>query len=364
MRITKVEAFQVEIPFKVPFVVWRGELPGKEHVIVRIETDSGLVGWGEAAPFLFYSPETAIDIAALINEVLAGEIIGRDPRDVRAIYESFGMLDGHHFAKCAVEIALWDILGKAADLPLYRLLGGAVRDRIPVTTVVHSTESAQMGIEATELVQRGFRSLKIKIGFGADQDEAIVAAVREAVGSSARIRVDAEEHYTTKEALTIARRLERFDLELISQPVARTDWEGMALLRNALPMPVLADEGVHDPHDVLTCVKHGSADMVNIKVLKSGGLLPSLDMAGICRSAHLPVMIGSMIESGIGTLFSAHVAAILPNVFSTELCGPLLLADDLLTEHLQIEEGSILLNDKPGLGYEVDEQRLAEMRHS
>jgi o-succinylbenzoate synthase len=362
MHITTVETFHVRVPFNVPFVVWRGELESKDHVLVRISTDAGLVGWGEAAPFLFYSPETASDVSSLIDDVLAAEIIGRDPGDVRAIHQSFEMLDGHLFAKCAIEMALWDIAGKSAGLPLYRLLGGPVRDRVPVTTVLHTDGPAEMAKEARALADLGFHSLKIKIGFGLDQDEAMVAAVREAVGRDVRIRVDAEEHYTVKEALAIGKRLERYDLELISQPVARTDWEGMALLRASLATNLLADEGIHSPHNILTCVRHGAADMVNIKVLKSGGLLPTIDMAGICRAAHLPVMIGSMIESGIGTLFSAHIAATLPNVFSTELCGTLLLAQDLLADHVHIDNGAILFNGKPGLGSEIDPVLLERHR--
>src|SRR3954447_16109023 len=109
MRITAVETFHVSIPFKVPFVVWRGELKSKEHVLVRVSTDAGLIGWGEAAPFLFYSPETAIDVSSFIDNVLADKIIGRDPADIRALYQSFEMLDGHLFAKCAIEMALWDL---------------------------------------------------------------------------------------------------------------------------------------------------------------------------------------------------------------------------------------------------------------
>ena len=362
MRITAVETFHVSIPFNVPFVVWRGELASKEHVLVRISTDSALVGWGEAAPFLFYSPETAADVSSFIDDVLASEIIGRDSADIRAMYQRFDTLDGHLFAKCAIEMALWDIAGKSACLPLYRLLGGPVRDRVPVTTVLHTDDPLEMAKEARALAERGFDSIKIKIGFGPDLDEAMVAAVREAVGPGVRIRVDAEEHYTVKEALAIGRRLERYDLELISQPVARTDWEGMALLRATLATNLLADEGIHSPHDVLTCVRHGAADMVNIKVLKSGGLLPAIDMAGICRAAHLPVMIGSMIESGIGTLFGAHIAAMLPNVFSTELCGTLLLAQDLLAEPVHIDNGAIALNGKPGLGAEIDLELLERYR--
>ena len=153
-----------------------------------------------------------------------------------------------------------------------------------------------------------------------------------------------------------------YDLELISQPVARTDWESMAFLRNALATPLLADEGIHSPHDVLTCVQESAADMVNIKVLKSGGALAALAMAAICEAAHLPVVIGSMIESGIGTLMGAHVAMAMPSVFSTELCGPFLMVDDLLDRPLRIEDGHLWLGDAPGLGAAVDLQKLERYR--
>jgi o-succinylbenzoate synthase len=362
MYITAVEAIQVDIPFRQPFVVWRGSVDTKRHVFVRVTTDAGLTGWGEAAPFLYYAPETAADVASLVTDFMAGELTGKDPRDVRAIAEQFAVLDGHEFAKCAVETALWDIVGQAAGLPLYRLLGGAVRASVPVVTVLHVAEPEEMAREAREWVARGFRRLKVKIGFGPERDEAMVAKVREAVGSGVMIRVDAEEHYTTKEALAVARRLERYDLELISQPVARTDWEGMALLRTALAVPLLADEGIHSPDDVLTCVRAQAADMVNIKVVKSGGVLPSLEMAAICRTAHYPVVIGSMIEAGIGSLLGAHVAAVLPGAFSTELCGPLLFAETLLDRPLRIDDGALWLDETPGLGAAVDEDTLAAFR--
>lgn len=362
MRIASVDIFRVLIPFRVPFVVWRGGLPAKEHVIVRIATDSGLVGWGEAAPFLFYAPETALDVESMIVHALAPELIGRDPLAIRAIAESFAPIDGHAFAKCAIEMALWDILGKHAGLPLYQLLGGNVRDRVPLTTVLHAGEPDDLQEEAEQLVSQGFRSLKVKIGFGIDRDEAMVAAARAGAGNSVAIRVDAEEHYQVKEALALSRRLEAHDVELISQPVDRHDWEGMAFLRRAITQNLLADEGILQPHDVLTCIEHGSADMVNIKVLKAGGIIAALDMAALCGAAHLPVLIGSMIEAGPGSLFGAHLAAALQNVVSTELCGPLLLADDLLTEPVRIDAGAIVLNDCPGLGADIDETRLDRYR--
>jgi o-succinylbenzoate synthase len=351
MRISHIESVMVDMPFVVPFVVWRGSAPSKRHVFVRIETDTGMVGWGEASPFLYYAPETALDVHTFIRDVLSEELLDKDPRDLRLLMRSFEMLDGHLFAKAAIETALWDILAQAAKLPLYRLLGGAVRPSVPVTAVLHADSHDAMAEEAEDLVGGGFRSLKVKVGFGLDEDEAMVAAVRERIGAQPLIRVDAEEHYSVKEALALGRRLERFSIELFSQPVPRDHWDGMRTLREQLAMPVLADEGIHSPADVMQAVRTQAADMINIKVLKSGGLLAALDMAAICRANHLPVLIGSMIESGIGSLASAHLAVTQPGVFSTELCGPLLFRSDALTTPLTIRDGAIWLDpDAPGLG--------------
>jgi L-Ala-D/L-Glu epimerase len=360
--ITNVESFVVDIPFRHPFVVWRGVVASKRHVLVRIETDADITGWGEASPFLYYAPETASDVHSMISGPLRDDLIGRDPRDIRAIYAKQALIDGHQFAKAAIETALWDILARSVNLPLHRLLGGAVRLSVPVVVVVQTGEPGDMAREARELVDRGFRRLKIKIGFGPERDEAMIAKVREAVGAGPSIRVDAEESCQVKDALLIGRRIEKYAIELFSQPVVRTNWEGMALLRANLPMPLLADEGIHSPEDVLQCIRANAADMVNIKVLKSGGLLASLEIAAVCKAADLPMVVGSMVESGIGSLLGAHFASVLAGAVPTELCGPLLFEDDLLDVPLRIENGDLQLLDQPGLGASVALDRLERHR--
>jgi o-succinylbenzoate synthase len=362
MQISAVDAYLVEVPFRVPFVVWRGSIPAKQFVLVKVVTDEGIVGWGEAAPFLYYAPETAPDVLGFVTTVMRDELVGRDFLDVRSAMRSFNVLGGHEFARAAVETALWDVFGKRYGLSVYQLLGGAAHERVPVLTVLHAAEPDEMADEAAELVAAGLRRLKLKIGFGIDADEAMVARVRERVGPAIALRADAEESYTVKSALQVGRRLQRYDLELLSQPVPRTDWEGMALLRQSLDMPILADEGIHSAHDVLTCVRWSAADMVNVKVLKSGGATEAMAMGAICAAAHLPVVIGSMIECGIGTLMGAHVAIAMPPVFSTELCGPFLLADDLLVEPLRVRDGELVMPGGPGLGAVVDEARVEQYR--
>lgn len=362
MKISAVDVYVVEVPFRVPFVVWRGTVPSKQHVLVRITTDDGIDGWGEAAPFLYYAPETARDVAGFVQDFMQSEVVGRELLDVRSLMAPFSALDGHEFAKAALETAFWDALGKRHGLPVFRLLGGEAHADVPVLTVLHNASPEEMADEAAALVASGLRRLKIKIGFGADADEAVVARVRERVGPEIAIRVDAEAGYTAKSALQVGRRLERYDIELLSQPVPRSDWEGMALLRQQLGIALLADEGIHSAYDVLTCIRASAADMVNIKVLKSGGATEAMAMGALCGAAHLPVVIGSMIECGIGTLMGAHVAKALPPVFSTELCGPFLLADDLLVEPIRIDEGNLAIPPGPGLGAAVDETKLNRYR--
>lgn len=350
MKIAGIDAQVFRADFRRPFVVWRGPVSSKEHVFVRIETDSGFVGWGEAAPFLSYAPETAEDVVSMIMNHLGPDLIGQDPREIRSIANQFAVVDGHEFAKCAIEMALWDILGQSLGVPVYRLLGGGVRQSVPIVIVLQTNDAETMADEAREWVGRGFVRLKIKVGFGLDEDENAVAHVREAVGASPLIRVDAEEHYSQKEALDLCQRLAPHRVELISQPVPRTDWDGMNSVRRQASIPVLADEGIHSPVDVLHCVRAKAADMVNIKVLKCGGLLPSLDMAAIAQAAHMPIVVGSMVETGLGSLFGAHFALAAPGAFSSELCGPLLYKDSFLDRELDIRDGRLFLDERPGLG--------------
>src|SRR5207248_9291369 len=164
----------------------------------------------------------------------------------------------------------------------------------------------EAGGEARERVREGYRTLKLKLGFDEGQDVERVARAREAAGPHVRIRVDPEESYDFKTALRVGAKLARYDLELVSQPVPRTQWEEMRLLRERLPMPLLADECIVSPEDVLRCARLGAADAINVKVLKSGGLLATRRMAAIAQAAGLPVLLGSMLELGPGTAFAAH----------------------------------------------------------
>ena len=336
MRITGISATPVSIPFKKPFVVWRGVAETKDHVIVQVETDEGIVGIGEASPFLYYASETQQDVVSTVNTYIAPLVLGQDPFDLESIDTLFHtVIDGHHFSKAAVEMALWDIIGKKLGLPVYKLLGGKVRPSVPVVGILKSEGPAQTARDAEEWVANGFRQLKVKIGFGPERDIATVRAVRRAVGDAVTIRVDAEENYDLKISLRMARQLDELGIELLSQPIPRHNYQDMALLRQAIDIPLLVDESIVTPEDVLQAVRLGTGDLINIKVVKSGGILNSRRMAAIAKAAGKDCLAGSMLEMGPGTLFAAHFVVATANVsYASEIVGPLLLADDLLAEPL------------------------------
>jgi len=332
----------------------------KDHVIVLVETDEGITGIGEASPFLYYAPETQDDVISMIHNSIGPLLRGLDPFEMERIDDLLQKtIDGHYFSKAAVEMALWDILGKRLGVPLYMLLGGKFREAVPVVAILQSGEPDQMAREAEEWVSKGFGQLKVKIGFGCEKDVAKVAAVRKAVGDRISIRVDAEESYDLKSALAVARRLRELDIELLSQPIPRHNYHDMALLRESIDIPLVVDESIVTPEDVLLAARLGTGDIVNIKVVKSGGILRSKRMAAIARAAGKDCFVGSMLEMGPGTIFAGHLAISTANVtYASEIIGPLLLADDILAEPVVVKNGALHLPDLPGLGIELDSSKM------
>ena len=362
MKITAVKAHPVSIPFKRPFVVWRGVADTKDHVIVEVETDEGIVGVGEASPFLYYASETQEDVISTVLTYISPIVLGLNPFDLESIDARFHReIDGHPLSKAAIEMALWDIIGKCLGVPVYSLLGGKYRASVPVVAILKSGEPPQMASEAETWVAAGFRQLKVKIGFGPAKDVACVEAVRRAVGESVTIRVDAEENYDLKTSIRVARLLGRFGIELISQPISRYNHHDMVLLREAIDIPLLVDESISSPEDVLTAVELGTGDLVNIKVVKAGGILNARRMAAIAQAGGKSCLLGSMLEMGPGTLFAGHLAVATSNVeYASEIVGPLLLGDDLLTNPVTYKDGALQVPDSPGLGFELDPDKMAK----
>src|SRR5262249_4746335 len=271
-------------------------------------------------------------------------------------------LQGNPFARAAVEMALWDLNGRALGVPVHRLLGGRVRDRVPLSWSLAVEDPEVEVAEARALVARGHRIFKIKTAaHPRAHDAARVRRVREAVGPTVSLRVDANQGWDRAGALRAIRALEPYDLDFVEQPLPRWDLDGMAQLGRSVSVPLMADESCFSLHDAMTIARLGALSILGLKVTKSAGLLGTMAIARIAEAAGLTCYVGCMIETSLGTAAYLHVAlAAAPVTWGCELFGPLLLTADVVREPRRYAQGAIQSLDGPGLGVEIDEAALEE----
>ena len=364
MRVTSVEAIPVSIPFVVPFAVWRGDIATADRVIVRVSTDEGITGYGESAVFPFYSEENHLESLVTIKEDFAPMITGADPFELERLAKLMDVVIGHHCTKAAIETALWDIIGKKLSIPVYSLIGGRYYDKLPVVGLLTLGKPEHLTEESRHYKNMGYKTIKIKGGLGIETDVKNFIATREAIGPNVKLRIDVEENYTPKAAIKMIRAIEPYEPELVSQPVSRFDIDGMSLVRKSVSTTILADECIFGPEDAMTVVKREAADMINIKVMKNGGIMNAKKIAHIAEMAGLPCVVGSMIEMGPGTYASVQfmTATRVAGSYACELVGPRKMKDDVTKEPVKFEDGYLIPPKRPGLGFEIDEARLQKFR--
>lgn len=368
MRITEVRTVVVCGPrrqaYGGPYRTALGANAVSEHAIVFVETDAGITGIGEASSVFRRRGRL---LARDIDAVIAPAVIGEDPMRIRHLAARIEhSIDGVEEAKAAVEMALWDIAGKQLGVPVHVLLGGKVRDRIPLSYSIPFGEPERMAAFAAERVRAGHRTIKVKVGNGQARDVAAVAAVRAAIGPDVKLRVDANMALpTAKDAIRLAAAIERFDIELIEQPLAPRALAAMAEVRRAIGPPLMADESVRTPADAIDVIRQGAADIANVYVSEAGGLLAATEIFTLCGAAGLPCMIGSMPEFGIGTAAQIHLGVAMTNLGpDSDTCGSLYHAEDLLLAPLRIEGGFAYPPEGPGLGIEIDMAVLARWQRA
>jgi len=363
MRVRKIECIAINVPLRKPYAISTGQVEYLEHVIVLSHLEDGSLGVGEAAPATVVSDEFAADVKLTVENFLAKCVEGQSIFDLERISSDMNrLIPGHTHAKSAVELSLWDAIGKTLETPLCDLIGGTVKSEVPVAWALGMGTEEGMVREAEEYVARGFKNLKVKIGTDSKKDLSNVSAIRRAVGDSVSIRVDANGGYTADQAVKTLRRMEEYDLELIEQPVPRWDVEGLARISKVLDTPVMADESLGSPEDAMRLVRCEAADVFNIKVAKLG-IRASKKIAAIAESAGLTCSVGSMIESGVGTAAGAHFSASTSVVrYSTELVGTLLITDDIVKGSYRAEAGKIAVPRGNGLGVELSEEKLRKYR--
>jgi len=352
MKITGIRLGTIEVPLLKPFKTALRAVDRIVSTVVRLETDTGEVGWGEAYPNGPVTGETHESVRGAITRHLLPAIQGRPVEDLEGLFAALdGACAGNPSAKAAIDMAAYDLFGKRFGLPLYRLFGGASNETATNLTIsVNAPE--EMARDAVEAVSRGFAALKVKVGRDPALDIERIKAIRAAVGPAVVIRVDANQGWSVREAVAIMRELERADLgiELVEQPVVAKDFEGLKRVRESIATPVLADESVFSPEDALTLVRMGAADYLNIKLMKAGGLHQALRICGVAECAHVECFMGCMLETKLGVTAAAHLACGRRIVTRCDLDSPMLCREDPVAGGARIDGAKLILPEKPGLG--------------
>ena len=333
--------------------------------MLRVSTDEGITGVGEVSCTARWSGEDNVTARHLIHQYLEPALVGHDPLNIEAaVLKMRRALANHPFTKSGVELALWDILGKACQMPLYRLLGGAVRDLIPLKFSISGADANKAAELARWAVEQGFKTMKVKVAMPSGDLER-VHAVRSAIGDQIRLGVDANGGWSASQAIDSLRKMTADNIYFAEQPVAPVDISWMADVRRNVSMPVMADESLYSLQDAMALARAGAADMFSIYIGKSG-LTTARKIAAVAESAGLICTIGSNMELGVASAAMIHLAAATPAI-DVETIPPDILSHhfydtNLLTEPLPVSGAEARVPQKPGLGVELEEDSLKRYR--
>ena len=329
MRITSVEVSPLNLELQTALTVAYGSYPVLEYALLTLHTDDGLVGLGEASP----DPEVTGETQPIILEGFAqvkSLLLGQSPFDIVPILNAcMAIIPDKPAVLAAIDMALYDLMGKALNVPLYQLLGGQSRENIELYPVIPLNEPQVMAAMSKSFSSAGARVLKIKLGSDPQNDLLRVQAIHDAVGSEIILRPDINQGWRdAKTAIDAIHKLKPFNIEYIEQPVKANDLAAMAAVTAAVDLPIMADESCHGPQDVYNISEQKAADWINIKLMKCGGITQAMKMLAIAEAAGLPCILGSMGESSIGSAAGLHLSLAQAALQSSELIGPYFINND------------------------------------
>lgn len=370
LRIDRVETVVLDVPLRRPHRFARVSMDTQPIMLLFLRTRGGVTGVGEgtvpAGPW--WGGESVETMALVVERYFTPILLGRRVDDIAATMAALNDVAANNlFAKAAVEVALHDAWARALGVPVHTLLGGPARTSVPVTWALGTEAADVVADEAMAKLDAGLHhSFKLKMGSQRPADDvARVTAVAEKLAGSAGVRVDLNARWDRLTSLTWLPRLAEAGVELVEQPVPGPEFEDLAEINRALPIPVMADESLRTPTDALRLARHRAADVFSLKTTKSGGLRATRAIAEIAAAAGIPCHAGTSIEGPIGTAASLHAACATPAVtWGSELFGPLLMREELLTTPLRYVDGELHLPDGPGLGVELDLDAVARFRRA
>jgi len=358
MKIQQIEVYSVNLRYKEPFRIASGESVESRNIVVKVSTDCEVFGWGESSPSQRVTGENPETVVKTLHKI-APKLIGVSPLRIEQTVELMdSVVERNPAAKAAIDMALHDILGKVVAQPLFILMGG-YRTEVLTDMTLSIKKPATMRKDAIEIVSKGFKALKVKVGMDPSEDFERIKLIREAVGNEIEIRIDANQGWTPKQAIRILHEIERFGIEFAEQPVPARDMDGLIEVKKKTSIPIMADESVHSPEDALHLIKEEAVDLINIKLMKTGGILKARKLADIADAANIPCMIGCMGESELGIAAGAHLAAAMKNIKYADLDSDILLKDKLVKKGgVDIKDSTRTFPEQHGLSVEKLNQKL------
>jgi o-succinylbenzoate synthase len=357
MIIKNITVQRGSIPLKQPFITALRIVHTLESIIVRIETVSGIIGLGEAVPTAVITGDTTGSIAEAVEKYIAPALIGRSVLEFDSIMAALkGCIKKNTSAKAAVDMALYDICGQALNIPLYQLLGGA-KTQLQTDITISLNDPPKMLEDSLSAVSAGYSILKLKVGRHGVSDASTISEIRKAVGPEVELRVDANQGWTPKESVKIIRQMEDLNcnVSLVEQPVSADNIDGMRFITSQVSTPILADESIFSAKDAIEVIRTGAADMINIKLMKTGGIYESLKICAIAEIYSVKCMMGCMLESRLAVSAAAHLAAAKNVLVMADLDGPALCAKDPYIGGPVFHRGDIIMSADPGIGVKLSQ---------
>jgi L-alanine-DL-glutamate epimerase-like enolase superfamily enzyme len=364
MRITKVKISSLEIPMKKTVKTSRAQQNVAKQIIVQVLTSNGLVGIGEGAPRSHITGENIDSVFLTIEKCIGPVLIGEDPLNMQIIHKKMDRTSElNTTAKCAIDLALYDIIGKSFGVPVYDLLGGKTKDALHINGTCDIKEPELVSNILKKRVKEGFTySIKIKVGTDPLKDIERVRVAREAIGPEIDLIADANQGWNVPTAIRTLRKMENFDLQIAEQPVYWEDLRGLAEVTRSVRLSIMADESVWSPFDAMQIIQMKAAHMLNIKLIKSGGLYHAQKIASLAQAANMDCMVGCTVETSILSAAEGHFAMALENIkYIDQWPPPEFLIEDP-ARGIKWKKDLLILPAKPGLGVELDEKVLEKYK--
>jgi muconate cycloisomerase len=382
VKITKIETIPIRLPTRRVHQWASLTTSIGVYVVVKLHTDEGLVGLGEApvlkdwgGDYGKYFGETPQTTVHIVNDILSPALKGQEPRRFEVIHALMDRaVKGYPYAKAAIDMALYDVTGKAMQLPAYQFLGGCVRDRVSIAHSLGLMEIEKAIDEALQAKSEGVKTIKLKGGVDPKRDVELVRRMRDALGPETKICVDANQGYPTpKIAIQVTKAMAGYGLLYMEQPVEGID--RMAAVAKRVDTPIMADESAWTPQDVLEIAQKNAADIISIYTTKPGGLFKAKKVAAVAEAAGMPCNVNGSVETGVGNAANIHLAASTgvvtfgcvvpvstPKEKARQGIAGIYYQDDIIKEAFEFSDGDIVVPTEPGLGVELDEDKLKHYR--